>query len=186
MVLAAYRAPGRRKCLTANVADDAEAPPLSEAEDLVRVLVEDAEKSRKLARADALKVSVDVATCECGGKRRRIVVIAQAQVIPEIMAHLGLPTEVVFKETQPVWRARGPSGELFPDDVGETGQDLAVDDDFGMEFVDQLRVDEAAAESRGRGAGAEYAEAQTRSGLADRDRPPWAAQRSLGPAWLFG
>jgi len=67
-----------------------------------------------------------------------------------------LPTEVVLKETQPVLAPkypalRGPPGELFPEDVGESGQDLAVDDDFGMAqaqnliLVDELPVDDVAA-----------------------------------------
>ena len=40
--------------------------------------------------------------------------------------------DVVLKNGQPVWRVRGPPGEVFPEHVGETGQDLAVDDDFGL------------------------------------------------------
>jgi len=72
-------------------------------------------------------------------------VITQAKVIKKILRHLGLPTDVVLKETQPVWRVRGPPGELFPTDVDETGQDLAPDDDFGMDFVDELPVDDWAA-----------------------------------------
>ena len=67
-------------------------------------------------------------------------VITQAKVIRKILKHLGLPTEVVLKETQPVWRVRGPPEQLFPEDVDETGK----------------------------GAGAEYLEAQTRKGLGDR------------------
>ena len=147
VVLAGDRAPGRRKRVSAEVADDAEAPPLTEAEELARVLAAEAEKSQKLTWAEALKLSwgVDVLTCECGGKRRLIAVITQAKVIKKILKHLGLPAEVVLKETQPVWRVRGPPGELFPDDVGETGQDLAVDEDFGMEIADELPVDDWAA-----------------------------------------
>lgn len=88
------------------VADDAEAPPLTEAEVLARVLRAEAEKSQKLTWSEALKLSwgVDVLTCECGRKRRLIAVITQAKVIKRILRHLGLPTEVVLKETQPVWR----------------------------------------------------------------------------------
>ena len=40
---------------------------------------------------------------------------------------------------------RGPPEELFPEGVDETGQDLAVDEDFGMDFVDELPVDDWAA-----------------------------------------
>lgn len=147
IVLAGDQAPGRRKRVSAEVAHDDNAPPLSEAEELARVVAAEAEKSRKLTWSDALKVSfgVDVLSCECGGKRRLIAVITQAKVIKKILRHLGLPTDVVLKETQPVWRVRGPPEELFPEGVDETGQDLAVDDDFGMEFVDELPVDDWAA-----------------------------------------
>jgi len=78
-------------------------------------------------------------------------VITQAKVIKKILRDLGLPTDVVLIETQPVWRVRGPPGELFPADVDETGQDLAPDDDFGMAqaqnlvLVDELPVDDVAA-----------------------------------------
>ena len=111
------------------------------------VLAAEQERSRKLTWSDALKVSfgVDVLTCPCGGKRRLIAVITQAKVIKKILRHLGLPTDVVLKETQPVWRVRGPPEELFPEGVDETGQDLAVDEDFGMDFVDELPVDDWAA-----------------------------------------
>ena len=71
--------------------------------------------------------------------------ITQAKVIKKILRHLGLPTDVVLKETQPVWRVRGPPEQLFPEDVDETGQDLAIDEDFGIDFVDELPVDEWAA-----------------------------------------
>ena len=70
------------------------------------VLAAEAEKSRKLTWSDALRLSfgVDVLTCPCGGKRRLIAVITQAKMIKKILRHLGLPTDVVLKETQPVWR----------------------------------------------------------------------------------
>ena len=146
-MLAGDRAPGRRKRVSDEAAHDDDAPPLTEAEELARVLAAEAEKSRKLTWADALKLSwgVDILTCPCGGKRRLIAVITQARVIKKILRHLGLPTDVVLKETQPVWRVRGPPEELFPEGVDETGQDLAVDEDFGMDFVDELPVDDWAA-----------------------------------------
>ncbi len=86
---------------------------------------------------------MDALECPCGGKRQLIAVIKQAKLIKKIVRHLGLPTDVVLTETQPVWRVRGPPSELFAEDVGETGQDLAVDDDFGMAQTGNLaRVDE--------------------------------------------
>lgn len=147
VVLAGDRAPGRRKRVSDEVARDDDAPPLGEAEELARVLAAEQERSRKLTWSDALRVSfgVDALTCECGGKRRLIAVITQAKVIKKILAHLGLPTEIVLRETQAVWRVRGPPSELFPEDVDETGQDLAVDEDFGVDFVDELPADDVAA-----------------------------------------
>ena len=125
--------------MSAEVARDDHAPQLSEAEELARVLAAEAEKSRKLTWADALKVSwgVDVLTCDCGGKRRLIAVITQATVIKKILAHLGLPTEVVLKKSEPVWRVRGPPEELFPEGIDDTGQDLdlGVDEDFGQAWA---------------------------------------------------
>ncbi|MBI5609768.1 MAG: hypothetical protein HY902_12920 [Deltaproteobacteria bacterium] len=124
---------------------------MTEAEEVTRVLEGDAEKSQKLTRSQSLRLSfgVGVLTCECGGKRRLIAVITQAKVIKKILKHLGLPSEVVLKEAQPVWRLRGPPGELFPEDVDETGHDLAVDDDFGVDFPDELPVNDVAAQARG-------------------------------------
>ena len=106
VVLAGEQAPGRRKRVSDEPAHDDDAPPLTEAEELARVLAAEQERSRKLTWSDALKVSfgVDVLTCPCGGKRRLIAVITQAKVIKKILRHLGLPTDVVLKETQPVWR----------------------------------------------------------------------------------
>ena len=104
------------------------------------------------AAAVALKVSWggEVLTCEHGSKRRLISVTTQASGVKKIPAHLRLPTDVVLTETQLAWRVRGPPGGLFPEDVGEIGQDLAVDDDCGMDFVDELPVDDWTALARDR------------------------------------
>ncbi len=147
VVLAGDRAPGRRKRVSTELARDENAPPLSEAEELARVVSAEHERSRKLTWSEALRVSfgLDSLTCPCGGKRRLIAVITPAKVVKKILRHLGLPADVVLKETQPVWRVRGPPGQVFPEDVAETGQDLAVDEDFGIDFVDELPLDDVAA-----------------------------------------
>lgn len=53
--------------------------------------------------------AVDVLRCRCGGRRRILAAITQAEVIVAILAALGLPTEapVVYHAVE--W-ARGPSG----------------------------------------------------------------------------
>ena len=106
-------------------------------------------RSLKLTWSDALRLSfgIDAELCACGTRRRLIAVITQATVIKKTLVHMGLPTDVGIQETQPVWRVRGPPEELFPEGIDDTGQDLdvAVDEEFGVDFVDDLPADDEAA-----------------------------------------
>jgi len=57
---------------------------------------------------------VDALRCRCGGRRRIIAAITQAEVIVAILAALHLPTEAPVVHTRMDW-ARGPPG-LFEEE----------------------------------------------------------------------